>query len=66
MVQHALDRDYDVVGVCRERSVSTLEAFKRRITIVPGATNDRQVIQQAVAGCDGVHTTARMCARSPL
>jgi len=38
MVQHALDRGYEVVGVCRERSVSKLEAFKGRITIVPGAT----------------------------
>ncbi len=56
MVQLALDRGYQVVGVCRERSVSKLEAFKRRITIIPGATNDRQVVQQAVAGCDGVLT----------
>jgi hypothetical protein len=56
MVKHALDRGYEVVGVCRERSVSKLEAFKGRITVIPGATNDRQVIQQAVAGCDGVLT----------
>src|SRR5512139_1811304 len=56
MVQHALDRGYDVVGVCRARSVSKLEAFKERITIIPGMTNDRQVVQKAVAGCDGVLT----------
>lgn len=56
MVKHALERGYEVVGVCRERSVSKLEAFKERITIMPGATNDRGVIQQAVAGCDGVLT----------
>lgn len=56
MVQHALDRGYQVVGVCRERSVGKLEAFKGRITIIPGATNDREVIKQAVAGCDGVLT----------
>lgn len=56
MVQHALDRGYEVVGVCRKRSVSKLDKFKDRITIIPGATNDRQVIQQAVAGCDGVLT----------
>ncbi len=56
MVQHALDRGHEVVAVCRERSVSKLEAFKGRITVIPGATNDRQVIQQAVAGCDGVLT----------
>ena len=30
MVQHALDRGYEVVGVCRERSVGKLEAFKGR------------------------------------
>jgi hypothetical protein len=56
MVQHALDRGHKVVGVCRERSVSKLEAVKGRITVIPGATNDRLVIQQAVAGCDGVLT----------
>ena len=56
MVQHALDRGYEVVGVCRQRSVSKLEAFKGRITVIPGATNDRRVIKQAVAGCDGVLT----------
>ena len=56
MVQHALDRGYKVVGVCRERSVSKLDEFKGRITIVPGATNDRAVIKKAVAGCDGVLT----------
>ena len=56
MVQHALDRAYEVVGVCRERSVSKLDAFKGRITVIPGATNDREVIQKAVAGCDGVLT----------
>jgi len=54
MVQHALDRGHEVVGVCRERSVSKLETFKGRITVIPGATNDRRVIQRAVAGCDGV------------
>ncbi len=56
MVQHALDRGYQVVGVCRERSVGKLEAFKGRITVIPGATNDREVIKTAVAGCDGVLT----------
>lgn len=56
MVQHALDRGYDVVGVCRERSVGKLDAFKGRITVIPSATNDREVIKKAVAGCDGVLT----------
>jgi len=56
MVQHALDRGYDVVGVCRERSVGKLDAFKGRITVVPGATDDRDVIKRAVDDCDGVLT----------
>ena len=56
MVQHALDRGCEVVGVCRERSVGKLDVFKGRITIIPGATNDREVIKKAVAGCDGVLT----------
>lgn len=54
MVQHALDRGYEVVGVCRERSVAKLDKFKGRITVFPGATNDREVIKKAVSGCDGV------------
>jgi hypothetical protein len=56
MVQHALDRGYQVVGVCREESVAKLDAFKGRITVVPGATDDPEVIKRAVAGCDGVLT----------
>ena len=56
MVQHALDRGYEVVGVCRERSVAKLDAFKGRITIIPGPTNDREIIKKAVAECDGVLT----------
>jgi NAD(P)-dependent dehydrogenase (short-subunit alcohol dehydrogenase family) len=56
MVQHALDRGYDVVGVCRDQSVGKLNSFKGRLSIVPGATNDREVIKTAVAGCDGVLT----------
>jgi coenzyme F420-reducing hydrogenase delta subunit len=54
MVQHALDRGYEVVGVCREQSVGKLDKFKGRITVVPGATNDPDVIRRAIAGCDGV------------
>ena len=54
MVQHALDRGYEVVGVCRQKSVEKLDRFKGRITVIPGATNDREVIERAVAGCDGV------------
>src|SRR5437764_2110167 len=56
MVQHALDRGYEVVGVCRAESVEKLNAFKERITVIPGATNDAEVIKKAVAGCDAVLT----------
>jgi len=56
MVQHALERGYKVVGVCREKSTRKLERFKGRIAIIPGATNDREVIKKAVAGCDAVLT----------
>ncbi|MFL5830737.1 MAG: NAD(P)-dependent oxidoreductase [Solirubrobacteraceae bacterium] len=54
MVQHSLDRGYEVVGVCREQSVGKLAAYEDRITVIPGATNDRDVIRRAVEGCDGV------------
>jgi uncharacterized protein YbjT (DUF2867 family) len=54
MVQHALDRGYEVVGVCREQSVGKLDEFRGRITVIPGATDDREVIRRAVAGCGGV------------
>jgi NAD(P)-dependent dehydrogenase (short-subunit alcohol dehydrogenase family) len=54
MVQHALDRGYEVVAVCRERSVGKLAEFDCRIDVHPGATDDRAVIARAVAGCDGV------------
>lgn len=56
MVSHALERGHEVVGVCRVKSVSKLEDFGDRIRIVSGATNDRAVIRQAVAGCEGVLT----------
>ncbi len=56
MVRHALDRGYEVTGVCRAQSVGKLDAFRDRIAIVPGMTNDRAVIRKAVAGCDGVLT----------
>lgn len=56
MIQHALDRGYEVVGVCRPESVAKLDRFKGRITVMPGRTNDREVIRRAVAGCDGVLT----------
>jgi hypothetical protein len=45
-----------VVGVCRTRSVGKLDRFRGRITLIPGRTDDREVIGRAVAGCDGVLT----------
>ncbi|TDE88977.1 NAD-dependent epimerase/dehydratase family protein [Occultella glacieicola] len=56
LVRQALERGWEVVGVCRERSVPKLAEFADRITIVPGQTDDRAVIARAVAGCDGVLT----------
>jgi riboflavin synthase len=43
-----------VVGVCRKKSVGKLDAYKGRITVVPGATDNPEVVKRAVAGCDGV------------
>jgi NAD(P)-dependent dehydrogenase (short-subunit alcohol dehydrogenase family) len=54
LVQHALDRGYDVVAVCREQSIPKLDEFADRIELHGGATDDREVIQKAVTGCDGV------------
>jgi hypothetical protein len=54
MLKHTLERGYEVSGVCRERSVGKLQAFQGQIQLFPGQTNDLQVIQEAVEGCDGV------------
>jgi NAD(P)-dependent dehydrogenase (short-subunit alcohol dehydrogenase family) len=56
MVEHSLARGYEVVAVCREESVPKLADFTDRIEIIPGRTNDRDVVGRAVAGCDGVLT----------
>ena len=56
LVRHALDRGYEVVGVCREGTVDKLGALRERMTVVPGATDDRDVIKRALSGCDGVLT----------
>ena len=50
MVQQSLDRGDEVVGVCREQSVGKLDAFKGRITVIPGATDDREVIKARCRG----------------
>ncbi len=54
MLQHALAAGYEVRGVCRPESVAKLAAYKDRITLFPGRTDDRTVMEKAVAGCDGV------------
>ena len=54
MIQHSLDRGYEVVGVCRERSVDKLSDFQDQIKVMPGATDDPKVIAEAVSGCEGV------------
>ncbi|WP_108668019.1 NAD(P)-dependent oxidoreductase [Euzebya rosea] len=54
MIEHALERGYEVVGVCRPESVDKLADVADRITILPGRTDDRDVVARAVTGCDGV------------
>lgn len=56
MVRHALQRGYEVVGVCREKSVHKLAEFEGRVTLFPGQTDDREVVARAVEGCDAVLT----------
>lgn len=56
MIRHCLEMGYEVVGVCREQSVGKLAESKDRIVIHPGVTNDREVIKEAVKGCEGVLT----------
>jgi len=56
MIQHCLDQGYEVVGVCRSKSVNKLDKFRDRMTIIPGATNDRELVSKAVKGCQGVLT----------
>src|SRR3954452_11548687 len=56
MIEHCLERGYEAVGVCREESVGKLDAYRDRITLIPGRTDDREIIRQAVAGCDGALT----------
>jgi len=56
LAAHALERGYEVVGVCRPQSVVKLEHFGDRITVIPGDTSDRTVIERAVAGCAAVLT----------
>ena len=54
MTEHALAQGYEVTGVCRPESVAKLAHLKDRITVFPGRTDDRAVIETATRGCDGV------------
>jgi hypothetical protein len=56
LVRQALEGGHEVVAVCRPESVGKLAELEGRITVVPGRTDDRDVIRRAVAGCDGVLT----------
>jgi hypothetical protein len=56
MTGHALDRGYEVQGVCRPESVPKLARWGDRVRVFPGRTDDRRVVAQALAGCDGVLT----------
>ena len=56
MVQHCLDRGYEVTGVCRPESVGKLERFKDRITVFPGRTDDAAAVARAAEGADAVLT----------
>ena len=68
MVEHALDRSYEVVGVCREQSVGKLDDFKGRISVVPGPTNDPEVIKgrsQGATGCSSCSSHEASTATRP-
>lgn len=56
MVQHCLDRGYEVTGVCRPESVGKLDRFADRIAVFPGRTDDRAAVAAAVQGADAVLT----------
>jgi hypothetical protein len=56
MTGHALDRGYEVHGVCRPESVGKLARWGDRIRVFPGRTDDRAVVAKALKGCDGVLT----------
>ncbi len=56
MAQEALDRGYEVRGVCRPESVGKLVDIADRITVFPARTDDAEVVAEAAKGCDGVLT----------
>ena len=56
MAQHALDRGYQVVGVCRARQRHQARSAPGAHHRSPRPDNDREVIKRTVAGGDGVLT----------
>jgi len=56
MIEFALSQNYRVVAVCREKSINKIARFKGQITIIPGATNDRDIVREAVNECNGILT----------
>ena len=56
MIGHALERGYQVQGVCRPESLGKLARWGDRITVFPGRTDDRAIVAEALKGCDGVLT----------
>lgn len=54
MIGHALERGYQVQGICRPESVPKLARWGDRIRVFPGRTDDRAVVAEALQGCDGV------------
>lgn len=56
MTELALEKGWQVTGVCRPQSVDKLARFGDRITVLPGRTDDQEVIAQAVNGADIVLT----------
>lgn len=56
LVAQCLERGYAVTAVCREQSVPKLADFEGRIAMLPGMSNDRSVIERAVATADAVLT----------
>lgn len=53
MIGHALERGYEVHGVCRPQSQGKLARWGDRIRVFPGRTDDRAVMAEALKGCDG-------------
>lgn len=54
MIEEALALGYEVVGVCRAQSVEKLARFEGRIEVYAGHTDDREVMEVALRGCDAV------------